>query len=134
MLGNGAAANSDIPVAVSNSGVLAGRTVTAIRNGIVNSGSHPNCAIADGEAFCWGLGTSGQLGNNASLSSNTPVAVDMSGVLSGLTVTDIAPGSTHTCALADNNVYCWGSDSNGRLGNGPAGSSTVPVATIAPSS
>ena len=134
MLANGAAANSDIPVAVSTSGVLAGRTVTAIRNGIVNSGSHPNCAIADGEAFCWGLGTSGQLGNNASLSSNTPVAVDMSGVLSGLTVTDIAPGSTHTCALADNNVYCWGSDSNGRLGNGPAGSSTVPVATIAPSS
>jgi prepilin-type N-terminal cleavage/methylation domain-containing protein len=128
MLGNAASSTSNIPVAVSTSGVLSGRTVTAVTNGYVSSGSHPNCAIADGEAFCWGLGTSGQLGNNASSTSNVPVAVSTSGVLSGLTVTDIAPSSTHTCAIANDSAYCWGSGSNGRLGNGTTTTSLIPVA------
>ena len=52
--------NSLVPVAVDTSGVLAGKTVTAITAAY----SH-TCAVADGRAYCWGENYSGQLGNNS---------------------------------------------------------------------
>lgn len=39
----------------------------------------------------------------------------------------IAAATSHTCALGVDGLYCWGSDSGGQLGNGPAGDSNVPV-------
>ena len=50
-LGNGVVGYSRLPVAVDTSGVLNGRVVTA-----VSAGQGDDCAIADGEAFCWGRG------------------------------------------------------------------------------
>src|SRR5262245_17308818 len=36
----------------------------------------------------------------------------------------ITAGESHTCVLlSDNSVWCWGSNVNGQLGNGSAGSS-----------
>ncbi|MFG0334972.1 MAG: LamG-like jellyroll fold domain-containing protein, partial [Maioricimonas sp. JB049] len=83
-LGNGSTADSSVPVAVDTSGVLSGKTVTAIAAGHENS-----CAVADGEVFCWGAGASGALGTGSTADSSVPVAVDTSGVLSGKTVTNI---------------------------------------------
>ncbi|HRQ86857.1 MAG TPA: hypothetical protein PLY16_01975, partial [Candidatus Saccharibacteria bacterium] len=66
-LGNGESQNSNVPVAVDTSGVLAGKTVTTI------SGS--TCAIADAKAYCWGSGSYGKLGNGDTQDSSVPVAV-----------------------------------------------------------
>ena len=60
--------------------------------------------------------------------SNVPVAVSTSGVLSGLTLTQITAGFDTACALASTGAaYCWGDGVNGQLGNGLGTSTAVPV-------
>src|SRR5206468_2122624 len=59
----------------------------------------------------------GQLGDGTTTDRSTPVAVDMSGALSGKSVTAIAAGDRHTLALtSDGQVFVWGD-----------GSTTTPV-------
>ncbi|MFC2370292.1 MAG: RCC1 domain-containing protein [Candidatus Saccharimonas sp.] len=128
-LGNNSTTNSSIPVAVNTTGVLAGKTIKQI-----SAGSFHTCAIAsDNKAYCWGRGTSGQLGNNLYTNSSIPVAVNTTGVLAGKTIKQISNGSSHTCAIAsDDKAYCWGSGSFGALGNNSAANSSVPVRVYAP--
>ncbi len=122
-LGNATNDSSNTPVAVDTSGVLAGKTITDLSVGYAHV-----CALADGQAYCWGYGSNGQLGNNDTADSPIPVAVDTSGVLAGKTVRSIRAGSTHTCALADGQAYCWGRNNAGQLGNNDTADSPIPVA------
>ena len=122
-IGNGAAQDASTPTPVSTLGLLSGKTVTDIA-----VGSYHACAVADGKAFCWGSNTSGQLGNGTTTSSNSPVAALSTGVLSGKTITAISIGSNSTCAIASSELFCWGENSFGQLGNGATTSSNVPVA------
>jgi alpha-tubulin suppressor-like RCC1 family protein len=113
-LGIGSMTSTTSAVAVSTvTGILSGRTVTAISSGTAHS-----CAIADGLAFCWGANTNGQLGDASTTQHTAPFAVSTSGVLSGRTVSAISAGDAHTCAVADAKAYCWGLTTNGRVGNG----------------
>ena len=122
-LGNNTATNSSVPVPVDTSGVLADKTITAITAGGVHT-----CAVADGQAYCWGRNSRGNSGNNSTTDSSVPVAVDTSGVLAGKTVTAITAGRYHTCAVADGRAYCWGYNDSGELGNSSTRRSRVPVA------
>lgn len=97
------------------------------------------CALlADTTVWCWGANSKGQLGNgDATFSdSHAPVAVTS---LYG--VTAIALGDSHACAINEifgfSEVWCWGSNSGGQLGNFnvPTGSSddarsNTPVAVV----
>lgn len=122
-IGNGGTAQQNRPVEAGTTGLLAGKTVTAITSGL-----NHNCALADGQVYCWGNGTYGELGNGALADKQTPVAVDMTGVLAGKTVTAITSGASHSCALADGQVYCWGNGAHGQLGNGALTDRSSPVA------
>lgn len=126
-LGNGTTTDSNVPVAVSTSGVLAGKTVTDVSAGWSNS-----CAIADGRAYCWGNNDDGRLGNGSTTASSVPVAVSTAGVLAGKTIDDIQVGTGAVCALATGQLYCWGwngSASWSNFGNGGTPQfSTTPVA------
>ncbi|MEI7917847.1 MAG: prepilin-type N-terminal cleavage/methylation domain-containing protein [Candidatus Saccharibacteria bacterium] len=125
-LGNGSTTQSNVPVAVATTGVLSGKTIKSI-----SSGRNYTCVIAsDNLVYCWGAGTSGQLGNNAYLDSLTPVAVNTAGVLSGKTVKSISVGNYFTCLIAsDDLAYCWGYNYSGQLGNNSATQQfSVPVA------
>ena len=98
-LGNGSEAGSAVPVAVSTSGVLAGKSLTTITVS-AGFGENTTCALdSTGKAYCWGHGLLGQLGNNAWLHSTVPVAVDTSGLLAGRTLIDISAGGWQTCAV-----------------------------------
>lgn len=114
-----------VPVAVYTSGVLSDKTVTQI-----STGRYYACAIdSTGKSYCWGRNLYGELGNNSTTQSNVPVAVNTSGVLSGKTITHLATGHYHTCALdSAGTTYCWGLNANGQVGNGTTTNSSVPVA------
>jgi alpha-tubulin suppressor-like RCC1 family protein len=90
----------------------------------VTAGTDFTCALkTDSTVWCWGLNTSGQLGDGTTTNRNRPVQV------SGLSgVADIDNQYDFACALKTNGtVWCWGSGSNGQLGNGGTASSSTPV-------
>lgn len=102
-LGDGTLDNSALPVAVDTSGVLAGKSVTKLSMGLQHG-----CVIADSRPYCWGANSNGQLGAGVtSALSSSPVAVDVSGVLSGKTISAINAYYT-SCVIADGQPYCWG--------------------------
>jgi alpha-tubulin suppressor-like RCC1 family protein len=124
---NGLGANSNVPVLVSQGA----RNPGVIFSSISAGGNH-TCAIgSDGEGYCWGYNVQGQLGNGTSgygVDSNSPVLVSQGARDPGVTFISISAGSSHTCAIgSDGEGYCWGSGSNGRLGNGGTAQSTIPV-------
>ena len=127
-LGDGSTAGSSVPVAVDTSGVLAGKTLTQIA-----AGGGFTCALdTAGAAYCWGLNNWGNLGDGSTTSSGVPVAVDTGGVLAGKTLTQIAVGGEHACALDSSGAaYCWGLNSSGELGAGSTADSSVPEAVDA---
>ncbi len=125
---NPAQPSSAAPVPVDTSGVLAGKTLTAI-----DAGDSHACGLADGRAYCWGSNLFGELGSNNNTTigdlnapPSAPVQVYTSGALAGRTVTAISAGSFETCAVADGKAYCWGVNSTAT-----GGSSSEPVAVDA---
>ena len=128
-LGSGTTSMNKVPAAVNTTGVLAGKTIKQI-----SAGSMHTCAIAsDDKAYCWGAGSSGQLGSGTTSMNKVPAAVNTTGVLAGKTIKQISAGTSHTCAIAsDDKAYCWGDGYPGQLGNGSTVNSSVPVHVSAP--
>jgi len=84
------------------------------------AGRDHTCALLEGGAVrCWGRGGTGQLGyadtDNIGDDETPASAGD---VAVGGTVTEIAAGGFHTCALLeDGAVRCWGQNTNGATGH-----------------
>ena len=88
--------------------------------GRVAAGMFHTCAVLDATVRCWGYGGDGALGygNTATIGDDeTPGSAGPVDVGAGRSVTAIAAGSFHTCALLDDaTVRCWGFGGDGRLG------------------
>ena len=100
----------------------------------VACGTQHTCAIVgEGRLKCWGDNAFGQIGiGKDSLRADSPFFVDMPG---NLTVTSIALGSLHTCAvLADASLWCWGDNVWGQLGDETTDRKYAPtaVSTLGP--
>ena len=89
------------------------------------------CALgSNSKAYCWGGAAYGGLGNNnVSFNTGKPVAVSPGAIPNSVTLTHISVGEDFSCSLgSDNKAYCWGSNSQGQLGNNSTTNSRVPVA------
>ena len=92
----------------------------------VAAGQHHTCAIdAVGRLYCWGDDRKGQLGSQAPDDrSGTPLRVELD---APGRFTQVSCGLMHTCALyrpdagGGDQLWCWGLDANGQLGDGPIG-------------
>ena len=100
----------------------------------VRSGEAHTCALNDnGAVFCWGTGTSGQLGNAGLVNALAPVQVVVDSEGSPLeAVTSLELGGSHSCAVQNGNILCWGDGTNGRLGNHQAVRAEIPVTVLSP--
>jgi|GEM_PF-641641 len=125
-LGNSTTTDSPLPAAVNVAGVLSGKRVTAVSAGY----GHSLALCSDGTLAAWGYNAFGQLGNNSTTNSPTPVLVSTAGpALAGKTVVAIAAGFYHSLALcSDGTVASWGCNKGGGLGSGGTADSHVPVA------
>lgn len=127
-LGNGNAIGQTTWAAVSLTGALSGKTITDVAPGYY----HTLFLCSDGTIAATGLNANGQLGNSTTLNSTTAVKVFASGHLNGKTPIAIAAGGYHSAAVtSDGNIFTWGSDSHGQLGNGqPISASSIPVPVL----
>lgn len=94
----------------------------------LSAGFEHVCALTQsGEVWCWGYNSRGQLGDNQPLVAASPTPVLVAGVAG---VTAIGSGGEHSCAITSTATVCWGSNSDGQLGNNDPTmtSSAAPVA------
>ncbi len=91
-------------------------------------------AKGDGSVWCWGRNDKGQLGNNTTSDSLTPVQVKGAGGSGTLTgAVTLAAGQKHACAVkSDRSVWCWGLNDKGQLGNNTTTNSSYPVQVKGP--
>ena len=86
-------------------------------------GSHACAVNLNSQAFCWGDGRVGQLGDGKTVLSRWPRRV-----LGSLSFDRVDAGNRHTCGeTGGNRIYCWGYNSHGQLGDGTTTNRTTPV-------
>jgi alpha-tubulin suppressor-like RCC1 family protein len=75
--------------------------------------------------FCWGSASSGQIGDGKILRvRNSPRAV-----AGGLSFRFLSAGHSHSCGLTlSDRAFCWGSNDDGRLGDGTTTTRLTPKA------
>ena len=120
-LGNGSTASSPVPTPVST----LTSSVTALSTGIGPGGNSACAVTADGNVWCWGSNGYGLLGNGTSASASV-VPVQIAGFTGN--VTTVSVGMVSACAIvAGGSVMCWGTGTNGELGNNSTKTSLAPV-------
>lgn len=120
-LGRASVVNASSPVSV-----LGGRSFSQIRVSLDNT---LIAAIegSTGNAYTWGLGTSGQLGNGSAASASSPVSV-----LGGRSYSRVILGTTAVAAIegSTGNIYAWGVGSSGQLGTNSTANASSPVSVL----
>jgi alpha-tubulin suppressor-like RCC1 family protein len=91
----------------------------------IHPGGYTGYALTTrGTVWSWGDNGAGQLGNGTTTPSNTPVQVsDLSGVIRLFATA----GSVVYALMPDQSLKVWGEGSDGALGNGTRGNSSVPI-------
>lgn len=106
--------------------VTLGSTATLIAAGGANT-----CAVlTDNSVKCWGQNTQGQLGIGSAdgTAHYTPTAV--TGIPGSFTVASLDIGTGHICASSTSNeVWCWGKNASGQVGNGATSSTYTATRT-----
>lgn len=121
-LGDGTTTGSDTPVIVPIlvRGPSLGHLVS-----LAADCSHTVALFSRGAVLGWGQGTDGQLGNGATVSSDTPVGVLLP---AGAKIAAIGASCLDSLARTiKGHVLAWGNGSLGQLGDGSTSSSDTPA-------
>ena len=85
---------------------------------IATGDGHACAVLENGSAYCWGKGSSGQIGNNQRDQGNSVSQVNLPNGYSAVSIHS-GPESDTTCAImSDNSAWCWGQNDYGQAGVG----------------
>lgn len=93
----------------------------------IGAGHSWTCAVeVSRDLYCWGYNPSGNLGIGTTTDQHSPTLVS---ALSGSTVVSLSIGDGwHICATLDTgNLYCWGQNTYGSLGDGTTTDQDLPT-------
>lgn len=87
-------------------------------------------ATVEGTAFCWGSNITGRTGVGLA-AGRTQYPTEVKG-FNGKKVESISTGDSHACAVMSGGqeVYCWGKNDKGQIGNGQSSNSPVTSPTL----
>ena len=89
---------------------------------------HTLAIASDGNIWAWGDGAEGQLGQGTTVSHDTPVAISFP---SGVSIVDVRAGGMHSLALSSTGeVYAWGDNAYGQVGNGTHTNQLTPAVVL----
>jgi alpha-tubulin suppressor-like RCC1 family protein len=92
---------------------------------------HGLALLSDGSVYAWGDNSHGDLGNDSTTESDTPVQVSLP---AGVVPVSVAAGvATSALVTADGDVYAWGANNAGQLGIGSTTDAQVPTLVSLPS-
>ena len=115
-LGNGTTNNSSSPIKIMDN-------VKSVSLGY----AHSAAVTEDGVLYVWGFGTHGQIGNNT-YSDNYRAHTELSPVKIMENVASVSLGNHHSAAITtDSNLYVWGYNYNGEIGDGTTTRRAYPV-------
>lgn len=131
-LGDGPGESRDAPWPINPRG-SAGEVLRFIQ---VSAGPDHTCAIStEQKAYCWGNNDDGQLGDGTHQDRHYITAVstaesfDQIAAGGGVREGDAPAPRSFTCGVTvDQDVYCWGANGNGQLGDGTTSERDVPTA------
>jgi hypothetical protein len=98
--------------------------------GLAVGDKHACASTQQGRAGCWGRGVDGRLGTDSVQNEFEPTAV-----VGIEDISSVVASAAFSCAIAGSSdeLYCWGSNDVGQLGNSDAGaSSVVPLGVASP--
>jgi len=103
----------------------------------VRAGRRHVCALAvgaqQGNVLCWGTNGSGQLGLGDQANQFSPTAVkNPSGSAPLDSVSALAAGAFHACAIRNGHPVCWGNNVAFAMGDGTDTNRLVPVLVTLP--
>jgi hypothetical protein len=129
-LGNGDTNRSN-QITPQNISVISDNFGEGVKIVQVSAGRDHSLALdSDGEVWAWGRNTYGQLGNgDEGQYKSTPQNISaISGNFGeGVRIVQVSAGETHGLALDDTgDVWAWGNDGRGQLGNGSLGNTYIP--------
>jgi alpha-tubulin suppressor-like RCC1 family protein len=121
-LGTGVAGNSSVPMPVAGDQqfrvlAAAGRTACGV--------------TGTGDLLCWGNGADGELGNGQfDVVATTPTPVDSGVRFLSVAIGANAAGQATVCATSLTEVYCWGKNTDGEIGDGTKQRKSLPTAVV----
>lgn len=122
-LGNDSTTDSVYPVPVEAPGGVNFTSIVAARY-------HTLAIDESGQVWGWGSNAAGQLGVGTSTNSTVPVLVEG---FDGVSIEKVSTGIAHTLALDVNGqIWAWGNNSSGRLGDGTETDRLLPVQIAGP--
>lgn len=112
--------------------VLEPRMVAGIFDALdVAAGESFTCAATESGPGCWGNDSSEKLGNGDAAPTDTTIPMPVAPPLPR-SVSDVTAGDLHACATTpDGEAWCWGSNSEGMLGDGTRINAQFPTEVMA---
>ena len=94
--------------------------------------NHSSALTESGKVFTWGRNLYGQLGDGTTTDINTPTEItnngDFSNLADGDKIIQLSMGYRDSGALTEyGNVFMWGSNTHGQLGNNSVTKSSIPI-------
>lgn len=123
-LGDGTKTNRKTPIVVPPQGGASGYTQVVTR-------SSSTCALAnDGEAYCWGQNSLGQLGDGTFTERLSPARVQKPADVPAWE--SIHSFGHTTCAMYQGEPWCWGRNTFGQAGAGSSDNLNEPAKVVMP--
>ena len=110
----------------------AGETMRNVAAGL----GHSLAVTTTGQVFAWGRNAVGQLGDGTTTDRPTPTLISFPGINefnNGETIRDVVAGNDYSHAVTTTGrVYSWGSNFNGKLGDGTTTNKSTPTLILFP--